>query len=41
MGGGDITVKQMIPDLITLEGAIDLHCHPYPDLFPACWTTGG
>ena len=24
----------MIPDLITLEGAIDLHCHPYPDLFP-------
>lgn len=27
-------MKQMIPDLITLEGAIDLHCHPYPDLFP-------
>lgn len=27
-------MKQMIPDLVTLDGAIDLHCHPYPDLFP-------
>jgi hypothetical protein len=27
-------MKQMIPDLITLENAIDVHCHPYPDLFP-------
>ena len=20
--------------LIGLDGAVDLHCHPYPDLFP-------
>ena len=25
--------------LIGLDGAVDLHCHPYPDLFPASPTT--
>lgn len=27
-------MKRMIPDLVSIEETIDLHCHPYPDLFP-------
>jgi len=25
--------------LIDVAGAVDLHCHPYPDLFPGWPTT--
>ena len=35
----DMTTHPYGGPLIGLDGAVDLHCHPYPDLFPAPPTT--
>src|SRR5262249_61933156 len=33
-GGNSMTRRTYNGPLVDVAGAVDLHCHPYPDLFP-------